>query len=193
LNQYAIDLYYENPNLCKACGKVIQLRDGQSLYDVRHKKYCNSSCSAVCSNAGSRGRNSSLRLSTKPCPKCGASVDVVRDSNGKPNKAKLCDACSGTPLENRTKGELFTTSKNYQSARSTITHHATNAYKLSGLPSSCKLCGYSLIINVHHIKPVSSFPDTALISEINSLSNLVALCPNHHYEAHLKKRELILS
>ena len=187
MNQDAIDLYYKNPNFCKACGRVISLHDGQRLSDIKRKQYCNSSCSAVCSNAGFKGRNASLRKSIKPCPKCGASVDIVRDAKGKPSKTKLCYACSGTPLEDRTKGELFGSSKNYQSARSTITHHATNGYKLSGLPNSCKLCGYSLIIHIHHVRPVSSFPDTALISEINSLDNLVALCPNHHYEAHLKE------
>jgi hypothetical protein len=29
---------------------------------------------------------------------------------------------------------------------------------------------------------VADFPDEALISEINNLKNLVALCPTHHWE-----------
>ena len=29
---------------------------------------------------------------------------------------------------------------------------------------------------------VSDFDDSALISEINSKDNLIALCPNHHWE-----------
>jgi len=29
---------------------------------------------------------------------------------------------------------------------------------------------------------VSDFPDAALIAEINDIANLVALCPNHHWE-----------
>lgn len=33
-----------------------------------------------------------------------------------------------------------------------------------------------------HIRAVSDFSDDALISEINDISNLIALCPNHHYE-----------
>ena len=33
-----------------------------------------------------------------------------------------------------------------------------------------------------HIKAVSDFNDDTLISEINDIDNLIALCPNHHWE-----------
>ena len=49
----------------------------------------------------------------------------------------------------RTKGELFTTLKNWQTARTAIR------------------------------KAVADFDDGTLVSEIN---NLIALCPNHHWE-----------
>ena len=45
-----------------------------------------------------------------------------------------------------------------------------------------KPCGYAKHVEVAHRKDVSSFPDSALISEINDLTNLVGLCPLHHWE-----------
>ena len=51
---------------------------------------------------------------------------------------------------------------------------------------TCTICGYDKYYEVCHIKSVSDFSDDSLISEINSLDNLVALCPNHHKEYDLK-------
>lgn len=47
----------------------------------------------------------------------------------------------------------------------------------------CKICNYSTHVEVHHIKPISSFPDETPIGEVNSIDNLVYLCPTHHWEA----------
>jgi len=41
---------------------------------------------------------------------------------------------------------------------------------------------YAELSPVAHRKDVSAFPDTATISEINDLANLVGLCPTHHWE-----------
>jgi predicted restriction endonuclease len=37
-------------------------------------------------------------------------------------------------------------------------------------------------VEVAHIKAVSNFSEDSLISEINDISNLIGLCPNHHWE-----------
>ena len=44
------------------------------------------------------------------------------------------------------------------------------------------MCGYDNHIEVAHIKPISSFDDNTKLSEINHKNNIVALCPNHHWE-----------
>jgi len=36
------------------------------------------------------------------------------------------------------------------------------------------------IVEVCHVREISSFPETALMGEVNSLDNLKYLCPNHH-------------
>ena len=81
-----------------------------------------------------------------------------------------------------TKGELFNNRINYQSARSDIRRHAQKTFESSSKEKHCKICGYDKHYEVAHIKAVSEFSDNTLISEINDLDNLVALCPNHHWE-----------
>ena len=46
----------------------------------------------------------------------------------------------------------------------------------------CAICGYDKHIEVAHIKAVSEFDDNATIGEINAITNLIGLCPNHHWE-----------
>ncbi len=48
--------------------------------------------------------------------------------------------------------------------------------------SSCIVCGYNRHIEIAHRKPISSFSKDSKISEINHISNLLPLCPNHHRE-----------
>lgn len=82
----------------------------------------------------------------------------------------------------RTKGEVFKTSGTWQSARNTIRRQARETYEASEKSKSCIICDYENHYEVCHIKAVKDFDDNAYISEINSLDNLVALCPNHHWE-----------
>ena len=82
----------------------------------------------------------------------------------------------------KTKGELFENRKNWQSARTSIQKLAREIYFENTVSPKCKICGYSLHVEVAHIRPVSDFPDTALIREIKSIENLIGLCPNHHWE-----------
>lgn len=81
-----------------------------------------------------------------------------------------------------TKEALFDIRSNYQSARSAIVKDARKVFESSGKESKCVICGYDKHIEIAHLKSVSDFKDKALISEINAPSNLVALCPNHHWE-----------
>lgn len=83
---------------------------------------------------------------------------------------------------NKTKGELFGDRKNWQSARSSIQKNARKVYFEYNKMPSCVICGYNKHVEVAHIKPVSNFGDNASIEEINSITNLIGLCPNHHWE-----------
>lgn len=81
-----------------------------------------------------------------------------------------------------TKGEVFGRRKNWQSARSSIRKLAKEIYMEHNEHPKCEICGYDKHIEVAHIKAVSEFDDDATIREINSIDNLIGLCPNHHWE-----------
>lgn len=81
-----------------------------------------------------------------------------------------------------TKKELFENRKNWQSARSAIQKIARQVYLESNPSPKCAVCGYSNHVEIAHIKAVSEFDGDAEIKEINSVDNLIGLCPNHHWE-----------
>lgn len=83
---------------------------------------------------------------------------------------------------NKTKGELFEERKNWQSARSSMQKDARRMYFEHTQNPKCAICGYDKHIEVAHIKSVSDFDDNTKISIINSVDNLIGLCPNHHWE-----------
>ena len=85
-------------------------------------------------------------------------------------------------VSNKTKKEIFEERKNWQSARSAIRKVANKVFKESKIPKKCIICGYDKHIEIAHIKSVASFDEYATIGEINSVDNLIALCPNHHWE-----------
>ncbi|WP_396336389.1 HNH endonuclease [Fischerella sp. JS2] len=57
---------------------------------------------------------------------------------------------------------------------------ARNIYCQSDKPKQCAVCGYDKHYKMCHIKPIKDFAHNTLISQINDIDNLVALCPNHH-------------
>lgn len=85
-------------------------------------------------------------------------------------------------LVGKTKREIFESHCNWQSARTTIRRNAVKVFELSDKPKCCQVCKYDKHYEVCHIKSVSSFLDGAKIEEINSVDNLLALCPNCHWE-----------
>ena len=59
---------------------------------------------------------------------------------------------------------------------------ARQDYDRSGRAMACAVCGYSRHVEVAHLIPIAEFSDDDLIVTINTLTNLAALCPNHHWE-----------
>ena len=85
-------------------------------------------------------------------------------------------------IKNITKGKLKEIKNTYQRYRSAIRREAEKTFKESGVNYKCIICGYDKHIEIAHIKSVSDFTDDTKISEINDIHNLIALCPNHHWE-----------
>ena len=156
LRREALERYYKNPNICKNCKEVIQVKENEKASITRRKKFCDNSCAATYSNKRRERKKKSK---------------VIRIPKKRTNL-----------IDNKTKKELFENAKSWQVARNTIRKHAVRTYFKHFKQRVCEECGYDLHIDVCHLKSVSKFSDNAFIREINHINNLIGLCPNHHWE-----------
>lgn len=147
---------------CETCGAP-----------TTNPKYCSRSCAVKTTNRISPKR---MMVKKKLC-QCGKKINM---------QSKLCRVChrKEKTLQYGEKeiGEFrkIDASKNrYQLVRS----HAHEIYNSKRMrPSKCLLCDYKNHLDLCHIDDICSFPDDTKIKIINSLNNLVFLCPNHHWD-----------
>lgn len=207
-----IDEYNQSPNLCLYCKKQILAPYNKKLYSTKIKKFCSLSCSSKYNNINSKkfrnvdGVNGKVPLiNTKTddeiitafnnsnswiefSRKLGYKYRIKKTSlicNKLKSLGLNIDDISKTStikISELTKKELFDRYDNWQVSRSYIQKYARIIYKNSNKPKKCICCNYDKHYEVAHIKAVSDFDDNALISEINNENNLIALCPNHHWE-----------
>jgi hypothetical protein len=169
----ALAAYYANPSYCKDCGSVITVKEWEQPRVARHKQFCNSSCAAKFNNKKFPKR----KKHANTCKLCGEFV---------PKPRRVCDDCLQVTqvLLKQTKGELLDILGGSQTLlRARISNHARRYYQGE---FECKICSYNKHVEICHKKPVSSFPLSALIRDINAPANLVALCATHHRELDLK-------
>lgn len=176
-----IKRYYANPNICKYCDEVIRILDGQSAAEVRRKKFCDRACR-------NRYNNPLRRKKTDVCKTCNKEFERYKTDGGVWSISKNCKFCQSLGYGNsiafmmKTKEEVYRTYKTKFSARNAISGNAQVVYKNSNRPYTCVICGYAKHVDIAHIKSVADFDNSVPMSEINNISNLVALCPNHHWE-----------
>lgn len=166
---------FESKN-CKNCGFEFYKKSSQSKSDWFSRIYCSKSCAAKSNN-----RLFPKRIAPKfrECFKCRVRIEY--------NKRRYCDECRKnlkpkSTVIHKTKKELFKSRRNWQSARTSIRRIAQVTIEKTGIEKCCYVCGYSKHVHICHKKSVSSFDNSATVQEINNISNLVYLCPNHHWE-----------
>jgi len=143
---------------CVTCGK-----------QHNNPKFCNRSCSAKWTNVNYPKRQK-IRLS-KNCELCGVTID---------SRSKRCIKCCGF-LGDMTLSEAIYEKHHKSSAFALVRTRARAIAKKLGL-DKCSKCGYNKHVEIAHIKAISTFDTNTLISVINSEENLMALCPNCHWE-----------
>lgn len=145
-------------NKCKKCGK-----------DTKNEKFCCKSC------ANSFNNHLYPRRSLEG--RCGTCDKPIQKS-----RKYCCNSCRPYRLDwnGITLGELKSRRK-YQK-HTAIRMHSRPKYLNSTKSKCCIICGYDKHIEICHVKAINEFDDSTLISEVNSLDNLIALCPNHHWE-----------
>ena len=205
-----IDEYNKNPNLCLCCGNPILAPYDKKLRETIIKKFCSKSCAAKYNNRGNiKNFNGTNNITSKIdnltddeiLEAFNKSNNITEFSKNLGYKSKI--QCSNISINNRLKNlglsledlkknsieilketkESLSEKYSHQTAwRSTIQKHARQTYENSNKPKYCIVCGYDIHYEVAHIKAVSDFDNDVLISEINNIDNLTALCPNHHWE-----------
>ena len=161
--------YIRDHKLCPGCNLTksyhdYHLRTAKSGKYKTPKSYCKECCKA-------RARVSGPRVTTpQSLCECG---------KPKEKRSKLCSNCN---LKSRrtdyTLGEAIYNEGTKGSTYSLIRSRARNIMQ----GKVCERCGYSIHVEICHIKPINKFPLDAKLSEINHPDNLVALCRNHHWE-----------
>ncbi len=161
---------------CVNCGKIISRTPAHAL----DKVFCSKRCSALINNTL---RPTRLK---KKCKLCGSLI---------PSNNTFCTDCyhtkgkfrvHGKDINNISLKEYLKTRKNDASRYNDIRNKARKA--IQHLPQKCSKCGYSKHVQAAHVKPISKFPLHTKISTINSVSNIILLCPNCHweYDHHIK-------
>jgi len=147
---------------CTQCGKA-----------TSNPKFCSRSCAAIFNNTRFPKRSAERIRKQRYCERCGAATRYRR---------KFCAACKPNILkwQSKTIAELRT--DDYGQTYRIIRMLARKIYADSNLPRVCAQCGYAVHIEVCHIKPIKSFDKATRIVQVNALENLIALCPNHHWE-----------
>lgn len=159
---------------CLHCNKI-----------TKNPKYCSRSCSASVNNKQHPRR----KATEKFCYKCGVSKGHIPwKETSKGDVRNMCDNCH---KEKSDRGDVYLQTKaslrgsgnaNRGGRYPMIRQWSRKSYIDSGQPMACKICGYDYHVDIAHIRDVKDFPEETTIAEINDLSNLVALCKNHHYE-----------
>lgn len=206
-----IDNYNSNPKVCLFCNTKIIAPYDKPLHETLIKKFCSRSCAAKYNNSHYENKRNPFGLSSSRVDKLtdediisafnnSFSIRDFREKLGYRRESSVISERMNKRLEYLgldiqeiknikikdiscvTKGELFSTYSGWQVARSAIQKNARKIYEQSDKPKCCICCGYDKHYETAHIKSVSSFDSDALLSEINSIDNLIALCPNHHWE-----------
>ena len=145
---------------CLYCGDTLKRNIKERPISFTKRQFCNKSC---CNKS---------RTTTKICSNCGCV---------KTNGAKYCKSCHDNfkkiAVKDRSLGESLSSNRNKFGQ---VRGNAVEVMKETGLEKKCKICGFDYHVEVCHIKPISSFPLSTPMREVNSLENLVYLCPNHH-------------
>lgn len=132
-----------------------------------NKKFCSRKCSTTFNN-----KSSPKRKLTRICHTCDTHVNY---------RNKYCTQCYNTHFK----------AKDMTLDEAKYKHHTSGAYSLirsravsqtKPTGKACVNCGYDKHVEVCHIKAISTFDGTTLVSEINNPSNLIILCPNCHWE-----------
>lgn len=154
---------------CKNCNIEFEKANKDIARSKNH--FCSRSCAAKYSNTRFPKRKS---IHTSGSCGCGGQKDY---------KSKTCHECFVKAVHLRvgkkTIGKVLGTGAS-RAKHNQVRYLARRTMELSGQMKKCNYCDFTDVVEVCHRKAISSFALTDLISTVNSIDNLIYLCPNHH-------------
>lgn len=155
---------------CFTCNNLLVRRD--------QKKFCSQSCAASFNNKKYPKKIAGYRS----CPGC--KKQYLKKVLPKKCYCIECKTKHKNNLiynRNLTKKELTYEKHTQGAAFAYIRWHARNVV-IKGKELKCEVCGYNKHVEVAHKIPIFKFSEDAKLLDINNPSNLILLCPNHHWE-----------
>lgn len=134
-------------------------------------KFCSKSCAAEYNN-----KLYPKRKKTKRCKSCLSLIDSDR------TYCKKCYDLKRVDFNSISLKELKQDKGSRNRYTTVVRSHARSVAKKNGFENKCKICNYSTYVECCHIKSVSSFDIRTKLGVVNSPTNLIMLCPNHHKE-----------
>lgn len=154
---------------CHTCQRVVTRPPCDFARSASGRIFCSRSCSASFNN-----RVMPKRIKSTRCIEC---QEPIRWGY------RRCKTCHEALRRLDQKTLLEATRGRKDATRYTgVRSHARKVYADSGRPKQCAVCGYSKHVEICHIRDISTFPMETPVIEVNDINNLVALCPNHHWE-----------
>jgi rRNA maturation protein Nop10 len=149
---------------CPSCGK-----------DTKNPKFCSRSCAAKINNSLYPKNPKKPQRAFHKCPSCGSKTTST---------ALLCRKCKDTKAIHEF-GEKTIKEFNSTYARhryQSIRNHAHRVARINDMKKECPFCDYSNHVELCHIKDIKDFDKNTKLKVVNSLDNLIYLCPNHHWD-----------
>ena len=174
------------PNVkCNNCKVEFYKTKSQIKRSKSGKHYCSRSCSASTNNLSVQRNKPKIYT----CEYCNNNYHRTQ----KNRSTKICNDCllqnPGNYFSHKTSKIKKKTIEEY-SYENNI-HPSWKFSRIRGLNRSwnkellslpCQVCGYTAHIELAHIKPLSSFEKETPLHIVNDPSNILVLCPNHHWE-----------
>lgn len=138
--------------------------------ETSNPKFCSRSCAATFNNTLVPKRKLEPQNACQVCGKRRTGISL---------KCRKC-INSSILISNKTLHEAGMWNAPSRATWNNVRKNARKVMSIQNVEKRCKICSFDFYVEVCHIKPISSFPLDAKISEVNDLTNLVYLCPNHH-------------
>lgn len=160
---------------CGNCNEILLRKD--------QKKFCSKRCANIYNNTKNPKRKPKDRI----CERCGQKFTKQKNAS----ISRYCYRCRDE-IANRnvkykkyTLGELtnqLSVKHKHPSWKYAEVRNLNRSWNKELMNKPCNICGYNKHVELAHIIPISKFPETATIGEINSPQNVVQLCRNCHWE-----------